>query len=319
MSNGLIPGLVSIVVPAYNHERFVCDALRSIAEQSHPNIEIIVINDGSKDDTGARAEACLKQLGRPYVYESQVNQGVCATLNRGLTHVKGEFFGILASDDMLEPGVIERHIQRLRREPPSVGGVFGDMVSIDEFGVSGRRLSFAPPHDGNLFLDFLMGWASLPIQVGLFRTAAVRSIGSFDTSLAFEDTDFVLRFLREFDYLYEPGLAAKYRFLPTGLGRSVHKFQSSIVKLTEKQMDAPQLQALGRFSQRRVRGAMWARLADLHLVNCGRRRDAAPLLLKAYLQWPFEVRTLKVTAVALLGPTALQVMKQGIARVRHRA
>lgn len=104
--------LVSIVIPVYNGSGYMREAIDSALAQTYRNIEIIVINDGSKDD-GA-TDAIARSYGDRIRYYPKENGGVSSALNTGIRHMKGEFFSWLSHDDAYEPHKIEKQVQALR-------------------------------------------------------------------------------------------------------------------------------------------------------------------------------------------------------------
>ncbi len=131
-----IAGLVSVIIPAYNHERYVRQAITSAIDQSYPEIELIVLDDGSPDGTWAAvsemAEACRKRFRR-FEMMRQENQGICPTLNRLLDAVHGEYVLRLDSDDLIKPHSIELLLNFLKVNP-EYGLAVGDNEIIDENG-----------------------------------------------------------------------------------------------------------------------------------------------------------------------------------------
>ncbi|MEO6860501.1 MAG: glycosyltransferase family A protein, partial [Microcoleus sp.] len=110
---------VSVVIPSYNSTQFLPEAIESVLEQSYPPFEVIVVDDGSTDET---KEVCDRYPTVKYVYQN--NQGVAAARNTGLRVSTGEYILFLDSDDCLLPEAIEigvKHINAL----PEVGFVFG--------------------------------------------------------------------------------------------------------------------------------------------------------------------------------------------------
>lgn len=103
----------SVVMPAFNHERYVEDAVRSVLEQSYPRVELIVVDDASIDRTPEILRELAGQYGFTFV-RNEENRGLNATLERGLGHSTGAFVSILASDDMLLPTKIERQVAYLQ-------------------------------------------------------------------------------------------------------------------------------------------------------------------------------------------------------------
>ena len=113
--------LVSVLVPAYNHERYIAAALDSIRDDGYPNLEIVVIDDGSTDETWDRVVA-WERANRDAVAirtTRQSNVGLAMTLNRLLEQASGSYATTLASDDRLLPGGIEARVGALEDRPIS--------------------------------------------------------------------------------------------------------------------------------------------------------------------------------------------------------
>lgn len=125
--------LISVLISAYNHERYVEESIRSIMAQTYPNIELIIIDDGSKDGTFAKMTAlkpeCEKRFAR-VVFETQENKGVVANMNKLVDLARGKYLYWTASDDVIKPGAIEKLHAFLSENPDYVLAV-GDDEIID--------------------------------------------------------------------------------------------------------------------------------------------------------------------------------------------
>ncbi len=131
-------GLVSVVIPTYNRVGTIERAVDSVLGQDYPEIEVIVVDDGSKDNT---AELMAKRYGgEPRVRFFRIpNSGVCGARNRGLKEVRGEYVAMLDSDDYWLPGKLSLQIRVLERYP-ELSMVWTDMDAIDTSGnVVSRR------------------------------------------------------------------------------------------------------------------------------------------------------------------------------------
>ncbi|MBQ3059336.1 MAG: glycosyltransferase family 2 protein [Desulfovibrio sp.] len=130
--NTLMP-LISVVIPAYNHETYVEEAIRSVMEQDYSPVELIVIDDGSKDSSwgviNSLKDECEKRFVRT-VFQTQENAGTCITLNRLFNMVEGDFVYLLASDDAMKPHALSRLHGFLAEHPDYVLAV-GDNEIID--------------------------------------------------------------------------------------------------------------------------------------------------------------------------------------------
>ena len=128
---------VSVVIPTFNRARWLGDAIRSVLQQSHPALQILVVDDGSTDHT---KELCAQFASRVRRIP-QEHAGAAVARNRGLQEVRGEYVAFLDSDDLWEPRKLETHLA-VHRALPQVGWSMSDSQVID---VEGRPL---PPPQG---------------------------------------------------------------------------------------------------------------------------------------------------------------------------
>lgn len=127
-------GLVSVLIPSYNHENYVQKTIKSIIKQTYKNIELIVIDDGSKDNTFEKIlemkPECEKRFSN-VIFQKKENEGTCKTFNKLLSLAKGEYIYIIASDDLAKPQAIEKEINFLNKNNDYALCV-GDNDIIDE-------------------------------------------------------------------------------------------------------------------------------------------------------------------------------------------
>ena len=127
------PGLVSVVIPTYNRARTLRGAIESVLSQTYASVEVIVVDDGSSDDTRAVAMS----YGPRVRYVWQQNGGVSAARNTGFSAARGEFIALLDSDDEFLPWKVAAQVAVMRADP-EVGLVWTDMSASDEHGVVRR-------------------------------------------------------------------------------------------------------------------------------------------------------------------------------------
>jgi glycosyltransferase involved in cell wall biosynthesis len=166
--------LVSIVIPCFNQGRYLGDAIASIQRQSHPNIEVLVVDDGSTDET-ARVAALHPALG----YACQANAGTAAARNRGLRDTRGTFIVFLDADDRLLPDAIALGVAYLTSHP-DVAFVAGHVRLIDEAGTPGIvPLQDHEPAGYAALLRWNHIWTP---GVVMYRRSALAAAGAFDPS-----------------------------------------------------------------------------------------------------------------------------------------
>jgi glycosyltransferase involved in cell wall biosynthesis len=185
---------VSVIIPTYNRKELVQLTIDSALAQTFIDSEIIVVDDGSTDNTG---EALRTRYGDEIRYEYQANQGESAARNRALQLAQGEFIALLDSDDLWLPDKIEKEVARLAAEPQT-GMVFCEAWLID---ADGRRLTDQPEGLGLTPDDLSLEKMVFVNQIGgpsttLIRRSTLDAVGGFDGEIRFgEDWDVWLQML----------------------------------------------------------------------------------------------------------------------------
>src|SRR3989442_13154067 len=123
---------VSVVIPSYNHAQFVGAAIDSVLAQTLSDFELIIIDDGSKDDSVETIQRRLSQLNDDRVrLVARENRGLCRTLNEGLLMARGRYFAYLGSDDLWEPTKLEKQVDLLGSAGENDASPFTDCHIID--------------------------------------------------------------------------------------------------------------------------------------------------------------------------------------------
>jgi len=185
---------VTVVVPTYQRSETVCRALASVFAQTHQADEVIVVDDGSTDDTAARIS---REFPRARVIRQQ-NLGVSAARNRGISESRQRWIALLDSDDEWRPSKLERQLEALRGRPHAV-------CHCDELWIrDGQRVNPGRRHakrGGRIYLDCLPLCAISPSSV-LLERRVFEVVGLFDESLPVcEDYDMWLRIAARFPIL----------------------------------------------------------------------------------------------------------------------
>ncbi|MCW1980765.1 glycosyltransferase involved in cell wall biosynthesis [Xanthomonas arboricola] len=194
--------LVSVLIPAFNHARFVQRCLDSVLEDPYPSKEIVIIDDGSSDDTGERIAAWIALHGHrvPVQFVQRSNRGVAATLNELALRARGEYLRLGASDDYLLPGGLDAQVRYLRAHPQKLA-VIGDARVVDQHGQLLHASAMRDLHrvdtalygsDAGLRRAVIRHWA-VSGAVALLRRSAFDARTGWDESLRIEDWDFFLR------------------------------------------------------------------------------------------------------------------------------
>lgn len=218
--------LVTVAVACYNHARFVINALESVKAQTYSNLQLIVLDDCSKDNS---VDVIRHWLNRNYpdsvFVEHRTNVGLCRTANESLAVAKGKYLRFLSADDYWLPNVLSRQIEIMEAAPEDLGVLYSDAYQIDEHGELLPKM-FIETH--RVLAEMPEGWIFDTLSQGNFipgMTTVVRRrcfdvIGRFDESLLSEDWDMWLRISRQFKFRFFPEPTAYYRIVPTSMIRT---------------------------------------------------------------------------------------------------
>ncbi len=194
--------LVSVLIPAYNHERFVQRCLDSVLEDPYPAKELIIIDDGSTDRTAGRIADWVAThcMDLPIEYVRRENRGIAATLNELVARASGEFLRPGASDDYLLPGGLDAQVRYLLTHPGK-GAVIGDSVVVDQDDKKIHESGMRDLHGANKGLyrsddgirrAIISQWA-IGGPVALMRRSALDTVDRWSEGLRIEDWDLFLR------------------------------------------------------------------------------------------------------------------------------
>jgi len=187
------PLRVSVVIPTYNRARLLAVAIDSVLAQSYQDFEIIVIDDGSTDETKRALEFYLLRQNFRYFYQD--NQKQAAARNLGIQKAQGEYVAFLDSDDLWSPAKLELQVKVLD-DHPEVGMVYSNQMMFRDKPDAGTiRCRPGTLKSGDIFRDLLLRRFYCSTQTILVRRSVIDDVGGFNESLrnALEDWEFTLR------------------------------------------------------------------------------------------------------------------------------
>jgi glycosyltransferase involved in cell wall biosynthesis len=232
--------LVSVVVPSYNAGKTLDETLRSVRSQTHCALEIIVVDDGSTDDTSAVAQRHADTDQRVRLIR-QANGGVAAARNTGWQAARADIVALVDSDDLWAPEKIERQLQALKRGGPDTGFVYCFFVRIDAQGVMSNKAK-PEPYSGDVLdrileENFVGNGSSM-----LMRKEIIAQCGGFDNSLraagaqGCDDYLFCCRAAEICHFAVVPDFLVGYRDMPGSVSSSVKKMLRSWMLSSDQMM-----------------------------------------------------------------------------------
>lgn len=223
---------ISVIIPCYNQGHYLAEAIDSVLNQTYPHVEIIVVDDGSTDNTPEVAARYGERI--QYVYKP--NAGLSAARNTGILHATGEFLHFLDSDDCIKPEMLRMQMDAFAATP--TGTVF--YAGWQEVDMNGRVIAQcdAPSLSPDPFRALLS--ENLPVHCYSVRRAALANVGLFDVHLpACEDWDLWLRLAAaRYEFVAaSPGAVAVYRRHPDSMSGNILRMFLTRIALYDKQRE----------------------------------------------------------------------------------
>lgn len=194
-SSSVSAGTISVVIPTYNHGMYLADAVQSALDQAIDGVEVVVVDDGSTDDS----EAVASRFGSRVHYLRQENHGLPAARNTGIRASRGQFVAFLDADDAWLPGFLPAVMERLRADP-GLGAVHTGFHCIDGDGRRLPQVNVTTASDDGMYERLLDGEFFVPSSV-IVRRECFDRVGLFDEALrGSEDWEMWLRVAREYRF-----------------------------------------------------------------------------------------------------------------------
>ncbi len=288
---------VDIIIPAFNAARFLPFSLESVVSQTFDDWRILLVDDGSTDNTAEAVAPFLDCLGSKIRYIKQENRGLPAARNTAIRASTAEFLALLDADDVWLPCRLSESLKILG-ERPQVGLVYGLITGIDQEnrpGITwGGNLSDA---DGHIATQIYMRKVDLPCPTITFRRKCLDEVGFFDETMrATEDRDLWLRIALRYEVGFVPKVLAYYRLSPNSMSADPQRMLQAQLKFIRKHYGSegcglrPRQIALARsYKQRaealKVQSRPWAALMSalqavaLYPFDRDNPRTAGSLLL----------------------------------------
>ena len=276
--------LVSAIVPIYNGERFLAEALDSALAQTLRDLEIVVVDDGSTDASAAIADAYAERHPGVVRVTHQANQGLCHARNRALAEARGSYFALLDADDIWLPHHLADSVALLECHP-DVALVHADIERIDVNGASlGRNDRLWNDFGADPFLTLYLRHEHVCCPTAVFRRAAIERVGNFDPQfnrLGCEDRDLWLRMADVSRIAFINALHARYRLHGANMSGNFSRMLQARIRLVDKFSATARGQAL----RRRALAAAHCNLGD-ELMDAARRRAAFAAYARAFMLLP---------------------------------
>jgi glycosyltransferase involved in cell wall biosynthesis len=289
---------VDIIIPAYNAARYLPIAIDSVMAQTFEDWRIILVDDGSTDDTADVVAPYVDRLGQKLKYIKQVNRGLPAARNVAMANSSAEFLALLDADDVWLPCRLSESLKCFEGRP-QVGIAYGFNARVDVEGRVIDTFNRRQKHgEGRIAPYIYMRKVYLNCPTVTFRRKCVDEVGPFDENLrATEDRDLWFRIALRYEVAFVPKVIAHYRVSPNSMSTDSGRMLEAQLQFIEKHYGAPGCGMLARqialsevYKQQAevlaVRQRPWAALMNslravaLYPLGMGNFRTAGSLVLR---------------------------------------
>lgn len=288
---------VDIIIPAYNAAKYLAAALASVEAQTFEDWRILLIDDGSTDNTAEVAAPFMARLGQRFTYIRQENQGLPAARNTAIRNSSAEYMALLDSDDIWLPCRLAESLSYLESHP-RVGVSHSSVAFVDETGKILQTFNTPQKHGEGMIAPYIyMRKVQLPCPTVTFRRRCIDTVGLFDETMrATEDRDLWFRIALHFEVGFIPKVLAHYRTSAASMSADPHRMLQAQLRFIGKHYGAPGCGILAR----RVALSQCYRQHAEALDLRGKHWSALKSASQSLGFYPLELTNLRSAAAILL-------------------
>ncbi|WP_420316227.1 glycosyltransferase [Ekhidna sp.] len=230
--------LVSVICLCHNQRPYIREAINSVLKQSYPNVELIIVDDGSNDGSKEEIKDVIADSSIVFL-DLEASIGNCTAFNKGFQRSSGEYIIDLAGDDCLMPERILKGVNTFLKT--DAGVTFCDVMNIDKNGnnigshfkrnTSDRLIEDVP--QGDIYTDLIKRYFISPPSM-MIKRDVLNKMGGYDETLSYEDFDFWIRSSRDWHYAFTDEILVKKRILAGSLSDQQFRFRSKHQQSTLK-------------------------------------------------------------------------------------
>lgn len=218
--------LITVICSCYNHEKYVCKSIQSVLNQTYKNIQLIVVDDCSSDNSVEVIENFIKNFPEIQFIKNNKNLGVTKSISNAMKYHKGDFFIDLAADDILLPNCIEIQLHTFQKSNyKNLAIVYGNAELISEngehssyyFEVDSNLKTKTKKPSGDIYLNIISANTVICSVSAMYNKAIFDQLNGYDTSLSYEDLDYWVRSSRNYNIEFIDEILVQKRLLTNSL------------------------------------------------------------------------------------------------------
>lgn len=289
---------VDVIIPAFNAAKYLPTAIESVISQTFGDWQILLVDDGSTDNTAEVVAPFLNRVGSRIKYIHQNNRGLPAARNTAIRASTSEFLALLDADDVWLPCRLEESLKALA-DRPQAGLAYGLTRAMDPEGRpygsiwAGNSIG----REGKIATHIYTRKIELPCPTITFRRRCIDDVGIFDETMsATEDRDLWLRIALRYEVAFVPKLLAYYRLSPNSMSADPQRMLQAQLQFIRKHYGS---EGCGPRSRRIALARVYKQRAEV-LKNRGRSWDALSSALQAVTFYPLDMDNLRTASSLLL-------------------
>jgi len=288
---------VDVIIPAFNAAKYLPAAIESVLSQTFDDWQILLVDDGSTDNTAEVVAPFLDRFGSKIKYIKQANRGLPAARNTAIRASTAEFLALLDADDVWLPCRLSESLKVLA-ERPQAGLAYGLITGIDpEDRLGSTWVGNLKDAEGHIATHIYTRKVHLPCPTVTFRRRCIDEVGIFDETMrATEDRDLWLRIALRYEVAFVPTVLAYYRVSPDSMSRDPQRMFKAQLQFIEKHYGAP---GCGMMARRIALSRCYKQRADALWIQ---RQPWAALVssLRALAWYPLDISNARTTGSILL-------------------
>jgi glycosyltransferase involved in cell wall biosynthesis len=314
--------LVSIIIAAYNSENTITETINSVLSQTLSDLDVIVIDDGSSDNTCQRIKEISDSRVKLFAYE---NGGVAKARNRGIANAQGEYIAFLDHDDLWKPDKLEVQVSALKKAPDA-GVAYSWTINMYSEENPVRYIKSPPVYvEGNVYSQILLyNFVGSGSNI-LAKKEAVESVGEFDpTPLSNEDWDYYIRLAAKWPFVVVPEYHIIYRHTANSMSSQVQRLEQGGRILVEKAYQTASDNLQNQKSHSLCNHYIYC--SELYLISCNNYPEsynrknleeayrifwlAIRLYPQAMMQKTTLIQIVKLLLASILTPRSIRQLKK---------
>lgn len=289
--------LATVICSCYNHAEFVIESIQSVLNQSHKNIQLIVVDDCSMDDSVSVIENFIADFPEIIFIKNKTNLGITKSVTNAMLYVKGEYFVDLAADDVLLPNCIEIQLNAFKNSTyKNLAIVYGNAELITE---EGNHSSYYFDVDANLKTKTKRPSGDIYHKVIGFETTicSVSSmckkdifdrLNGYDTTLSYEDLDFWIRASRDYNIEFIDAILMQKRIVANSLQTTLYT-----KKNTNSHSTFITLRKAYKLNKNKNEHLILIKRVNFEILNSFRTRNYVLMLKNIYLRFQIGLKTMQ--------------------------